>query len=60
MYDAVKVDGGSPTEGAGMVAVSPTFLFLGFFLDEVLLFLLLFLAAEAFVVPSSLPPSLEK
>ena len=56
MYAAVKVDGGSPTEGAGMVAVSPTFLFLGFFLDEVLLFLLLFLAAEAFVVPSSLSP----
>ena len=55
---AVEVDGGSPTEGGGMVAVSPSFLFLGFFLDDVLM-LLLFLATGALGFSSLLPPSLD-
>ena len=58
VYAAVEVGGGSPTEGAGMFAVSPTFLFL--VLDDVLPFLLLFLATGTFMMTSSQSPPLEE
>ena len=57
---AVEVDGDSPTKEAGVIAVPPPFLFLSFFLDEVLLFLLLVLATGTLGVLLSLSHSLEE